>query len=305
MAQRIAVTGANSALGRVLLQRAVARADVEIVALVRSERAEAELPALSRDRLRTARVDFRDAAGLRKACAGAVGLIHLAGILIESRKTSYGEANVETTRAAIAAARESNVPKLVLVSAIGADARSANPYWRSKGEAESLVRESGIDYTIVRCPLLLGCDGAGDRALAREVAAKIVPLPGGGANLEQPLDARDLSDGLLNAALSRDCARSLVLDAVGPESLPLRELVKRGARLRKTYPIILPVPIELLRAVLALRTRLFGPGFSPEVIEVMLADTKLDPVPAATALGIALRPLDETLAQSLALASAA
>ena len=32
---------------------------------------------------------------------------------------------------------------------------------------------------------------------------------------------------------------------------------------------------------------------------------KLDPVPAATALGIALRPLDETLAQSLALASAA
>lgn len=305
MARRIAVTGANSALGRVLLQRAVARADVEVVAIVRSERAEAELPALPRDRLRTARVDFRDAAGLREACAGALGLIHLAGILIESRNTSYVEANVETARAAIAAARGSSVPKLVLVSAIGADPRSANPYWRSKGEAEALVRESGSDYTIVRCPLLLACDGAGDRALAREVAGKIVPLPGGGANLEQPLDARDLSDGLLNAALSRDCARGLVLDAVGPESLPLRELVKRGARLRGTHPIILSVPTALLRAILALRTRLLGPGFSPEVIEVMLADTKLDPVPAAKALGIALRPLDETLAQSLALASAA
>jgi len=304
MAARIVVTGANSALGRVLLERALARAQVEIAALVRSASAEADLPSLPPDRARAVRVDWSDAEGLRAACAGAVCLVHLAGILIESRSTCYREANVETTRAAVAAARAAGVAKVVFVSAIGADPRSPNPYWRSKGEAETLVRESGVTYTILRCPLLLACGGAGVHALAREVAAWIVPLPGGGVNLEQPLDARDLADGVLNAALSPDCARDAILDIVGPESLPMRELVLRGARLRKKYPIIVPVPTRLLRSILALRTQWLGPGFSPEVIEVMLEDTRLDPAPAAKALGIALRPLDETLEHSLTLAGA-
>jgi hypothetical protein len=37
----------------------------------------------------------------------------------------------------------------------------------------------------------------------------------------------------------------------------------------------------------------------------MLTDARFDPAPAAKALGIALRPLDETLAYSLELVSAA
>ncbi len=302
MGARVVVTGANSALGRVVIERALPNPAIELVALVRSARAEAELPSLPAGRARAARVAWSDAIGLRKACEGAAALVHLAGILIESRETRYVDANVETTRAAIAAARGAGVGKLVFVSAVHADPRSANPYWRSKGEAEALVRASGIPYTILRCPLLLGCASAGVQALAREVAARVVPLPGGGANLEQPVDARDLADGALRAALSTECARDAVLDVVGPESLPLRELILRGARGRGAYPIIVPVPTLLLKAVLALRTRLFGPGFSPEVIDVMLADTRLDPEPAAKALGLALRPLHETLAHSLALA---
>ena len=305
MTARIAVTGANSALGRVLLERALLRPGVEITALVRTPRAEAELGPLSPERVRAVRVDFADAAGLRAACAGASCVVHLAGILIESRATRYREANIETTRATIAAARAAGVAKLVFVSAVAADPSSPNPYWRSKGEAEALVRASGLAYTILRCPMVLACESAGVHALLREVRSGVVPLPGGGTYLEQPLDARDLADGALNAALSQACARDAVLDLVGPESLSMRELVLRGARSLDKRPIIVPVPTALLRAVLGLRTWLFGPGFSPEVIDVMLHDTDLDPAPAAKALGIALRPLDETVAYSLALAGAA
>ncbi len=304
MTSRIAVTGANSALGRVLLERARLRPDVEIAALVRSAGAESELGALLNGRTHSVRVDWSDASGLRAACQGASSVVHLAGILIESHATRYREANLETTRALVGAARAAGVAKIVLVSAIGADPESRNGYWRSKGEAEALVRASGLSYTILRCPLVLACDGAGVRALLREVNARVVPLPGGGAYREQPLDARDLADGALNAALSPGCARDAVLEVVGPESLPMRELVLRGARIRKTHPIIVPVPLGLLRAILGLRTRLLGPGFSPDVIDVMTSDANLDPAPAAKALGIALRPLDETLAHSLALASA-
>lgn len=304
MAAKLVITGANSALGRVVIERALLQPEIELVALVRSTRAQAELPPLPCERARAARVDWSDAAGLGEACEGASGLVHLAGILFESRETRYQAANVETTRAAVAAARAAGVAKLVFVSAVHADPRSPNPYWRSKGLAETLVRESGITYTILRCPLLLGCRSAGVQALAREVRARVLPLPGGGANLEQPVDARDLADGVLHAALSAACARDEVLDVVGPESLPLRQLILRGARARATYPLIVPVPTAILKAVLALRTRLLGPGFSPAVLDVMLADTRLDPEPAAKTLGLSLRPLDETLAHSLELADA-
>ena len=64
---------------------------------------------------------------------------------------------------------------------------------------------------------------------------------------------------------------------------------------------MLPVPVAPLRALLGLRTKLLGPGFSPDVIDVMLTDSRFDPAPAAKALGIELRPLDETIAHSLAL----
>ncbi len=302
MAAKLVVSAANSALGRVVLERALLRPGFEIVALVRSARAESELPPLPRERARAVRVEYSDASALRDACAGATGVIHLAGILIESRTTRYPEANVETTRALVDAVRAAGGAKFVLVSAVGADARAANPYWRSKGEAEALVRASGLPYTILRCPLVLGCKNAGVQAVAREIKIPFVPLPGGGLNLEQPIDARDAADGALHAALDASCARDATLDLVGPETLELRELVRRAARaIGRNPPFVVPVPVAPLRALLGLRTTLFGPGFSPDVIDVMLTDARFDPAPAAKALRIDLRPLDETIAHSLAL----
>ncbi len=301
MAAKLVVSAANSALGRVVLERALLRPELEIVALVRSARAEAELPPLPRERARALRIDYAESAALREACAGASGVIHLAGILIESQSTRYREANVETCRALLEAARGAGVAKFVLVSAVGADPTSSNPFWRSKGEAETLVRASHLAYTILRLPLVLGCKNAGVQAVVREIKTPILPLPGGGVNVEQPVDARDAADGALNAALEVGCARDATLDLVGPESIALRELVKRAARLIGRSPYVVPVPVALLRVLLKLRTALLGPGFSPDVIEVMLTDSRFDPAPAAKALGIELRPLDETLAHSLAL----
>lgn len=302
---KLVVTGANGALGRVLIERALARADVDVLALVRSERAAAQLAELSGPRVQLRRVAWIDSAALHDACAGAQAVLHLAGILIPTRSESYESANVDTTRAIAAAAIDARARKLVLVSAVGADAGSRNAYYRSKGRAEDVARASGLAYTIVRSPLLLACDSVGSHVLAREARAPFVPLLGGGANLEQPSDARDLAEAALNAALELDCARDAAFDLVGPESLPRRELIARCARLRGRAPILVPVPVALVRAALGLRERFLGPGFSPEVLDVILDDVRLDPEPAAKALGIALHPLDQTLERTLELEAAA
>ena len=302
---RIVVTGANGALGRVLIERALARPGVELTALVRSERAAAQLAGLDAARVRVARVAWSDSPALRAACSGATAVAHLAGILIPTRTESYEAANVETMRAIAAAAAGAGAAKLVVVSAIGADPAAANSYYRSKGRAEDVARASGCVYTIVRSPLLLACDSIGSHVLAREARAPFVPLLAGGTNFEQPVDARDVAEAVLNAALDAGCARGEALDLVGPESLPRRELIARCARLRGRKPMLFPVPVAPIRAALSLRERLLGPGFSPEVLDVILDDVRLDPAPAARALRISLRSLDETLERTLELEAAA
>lgn len=302
---KLVVTGANGALGRVLIERALARPGVDVVAIVRSERAAAQLESLASPRVRVSRVAWSDSPALREACRGADGVAHLAGILIATRGESYESANVDTTRAIAEAAAAGGARKLVVVSAVGADSRSPNSYYRSKGRAEDVARAAGLPYTIVRSPLLLACDSIGSHVLAREARAPFVPLLAGGANYEQPADARDVAEATLNAALDRDCARDQSLDLVGPESLPRRELIARCAKLRGRMPLLVPIPVGVVRAALGLRERFLGPGFSPEVLDVILDDVRLDPKPAAQALHVSLRPLDETLERTLELEAAA
>ncbi len=125
---------------------------------------------------------------------------------------------------------ECGVQKIVLVSATGADETSRNRYYRTKGQAEALVRTSGLNYTVLRAPLLLGPGTAGAATLGRHVNQSRPKLIGGGRNLQQPLCVDDLARAAL-AATKPSVANNLVLDLVGPVSLPERELVERAARL--------------------------------------------------------------------------
>jgi hypothetical protein len=88
------------------------------------------------------------------------------------------------------------------------------------------------------------------------------------------------------------------MDLVGPVSLPERELVERAARLLGHQVRISSIPKGLVSFALAIR-RVFGPGFSPDALEVITADTRLDPGPVASELQIRLTGIDEMIQNSL------
>jgi NADH dehydrogenase len=294
MTDRIAVTGANGAVGQAILRLALSEKR-PIVAVVRSERAAASLPEIPGELGTMAQIAYDQPESLEAAFKDANALIHLPGLLIEQPNASYEAANVETTRVALDAVRRTGVKKFVLASAFGADPNATNRFFRTKGEAENLVAGSGLSYTIIRAPLVLGPGTKGTQANLRHVRGRTTWLLGGGRNLQQPLDVDDLARGLLRAASDPDVARNRTLDLAGPVSLSDREIVERTARLLGRPIRVLPVPTGPVRYLMRLRTRLFGPGFSPEVLEVMMTDTRIDPEPAARELGISLTPLDTTL----------
>ena len=295
----VVVTGANSAAGRAILRRAARRTPpLGIVAAVRSEGAARTLGPLSGAARRVARISYADPASLEAAFRGAAVVIHLAGILVERPGSTYEEANVATARAVVGAARRTGVPRLVLASAVGADPAATNRYWRSKGEAEGAVRASGLAHAILRLPLLLGRGTEGAAALRRHLSHPIAVMPGGGRALQQPLDVEDLARAAL-AAADPALGPGRILDLVGPVSLAHRELLDRAARLAGRRVRVWAIPTRLVRLGLALRQRLAGPGFSPDALEVITTDTRLDPAPAAAALGLGLTSLDEMIRHSL------
>jgi uncharacterized protein YbjT (DUF2867 family) len=297
---KVVVTGANSAVGLAILRCGRAQwATITLVPAVRSDRGAERVRQLLGGVNGVVQVSYDDPGGLSTAFNGASAVVHLAGVLVERPGSTYEQANVGSTRGVVEAARRSAVEKLVLVSAIGASETSANRYWRTKGQAEGLVRASGLSYTVLRAPLLLGSGTEGAAALKRHASQRRALLIGGGRNLQQPLYVDDLARAAIKAT-QPSVANNRTLDLVGPVSLSEREIVERAAHLLGGDVRVWSIPKRWASLTLALLRRTGRPGLSPDALDVITADTSLDPRPAASELGIQLTGIDEMIEGSLA-----
>jgi NADH dehydrogenase len=295
---RILVTGANGSLGRRLLSRlASARPPRTLVrALVRS-RAAADALAGSPHEVRI--VDWSDPAELARAAAGCDAAVHLVGILKQTRRARYVDAHEGPARALAGAAATAGLRRIVALSLLGADPTSPNACLGSRGRSERLLLDGPVPVTLIRVGMVLGEDDAASRALRSQARSPFLLLVRGGAALYQPIDAEDVIDAVL-AALARPAPGSETLELAGPESLPLRELVRRAARLHDRRPRIVPLPLALARAAARLVERLLAdPPVTEAMLEVLERDEAIDPGPACRRLGLSLTPLDTALRRSV------
>ena len=292
---RVAVTGANSSVGQNLLTHLAETGDIQVIAGVRSRRAAASLP--DSPRITARLVSYDDVGELAKIIEGASCIVHLAGILIESKASSYERANVAATAAVVEASQKAGVLHVVLISVLGASVDSPNGFLRSKGEAESAVSESGIPSTIIRTPILLGPGTAGAAALLGTSTRGTARLLGGGRYVMRPLDVDDLSQAILQICRTQPEGVS-IHELVGPESIPFRELVARVADMMGKPLSIGAIPVWIAKLGAAITSRLKGGGISPTVIDVITASEVVQKN-ADTDLGISLTPLSATIEKIL------
>ena len=292
---RIAVTGANSSVGQNFMAHAAKLSDLGVVAVVRSEKALESLPFY--EQVQPHNIPYERVSELSKALEGVTCVVHLAGILLETRSTTYQHANVDTTAAVVEASQAAGVEHIIFISVLGADAHSNNTYFRSKGRAEQLVAESGIDSTVIRTPILLGPGNAGANGLFRAATGGKARLLGGGSYTMRPLDLDDLSKAVLQVCQAPQDGAT-IHELVGPETIQYRELITRVARMLEQKVAIGATPIWLAKFAAAVSFRLKGKGISPTVIDVITM-TEVVERNADQELGIELTPLSETLQKLL------
>ena len=147
------VLGGSGFVGRHLVGRLVTAGWQVVVPTRQRERAK-HLILLPTVDVREA--DIHDPVVLARLAAGADAAINLVGILNESRRGDFERAHVELARKLCVACRRAGVPRLLHMSALHADVAGPSRYLRSKGEAETLVADTDLAWTIFRPSVIFG-----------------------------------------------------------------------------------------------------------------------------------------------------
>ena len=288
---RVAVTGANSSVGKNLLARLCKEQDLTVVAGVRSEKAIPDLPKSSS--IKPTIINYDDSKSLVNALDGADVVIHLAGILIETKYSNYASANIAATAAIVDAAKKSDVKSIIFISVVGASPESRNAYFRSKGVAEELVLSSGLGARILRTPILFGPQAAGSQAIVGMISSGQAKLLGGGHYQMRPLDIDDLSEAL-TILCSTPIQDQVTHELVGPESASYRNIIEMAAEVMGKTVTFGNVPILLAKFGATITSILKGGGITPTVIDVITQDEVVK-TNADSTLGITLTPMKQTL----------
>ena len=154
------------------------------------------------------------------------------------------EIHLGGTENAVRAAEEHSVPKIVQMSALGADPNGPTAYIRSKGQAESVVRDSGLDWVIFRPSVVFGEGGEFVSFTEQLTPPFVAPLPGGGRTRFQPIWVEDLASMLADATTD-DEYNGKGYEIGGPEVLALADVARMAQRAKGRSVSIVPVPMEL------------------------------------------------------------
>lgn len=235
---RIAITGGTGFIGTHLAQRLITDGH-EVVLLARSKRSDK----LSGTPSRFVASDLSDIAVLAKAFAGCDEVAHCAGINRELGDQTFERLHIEGTRNVVAAAQQTGAKKIVLMSFLRARPDCGSRYHESKWAAEEIVRNSGIDYTIVKAGIVYGL---GDQMLDHlSNSLHTFPLFATVGLKEKgirPLAVEDLVK-ILDAALVKGRLTRQTIAATGAEELYLSEVVRRVSAVTGKQIWLVPAPL--------------------------------------------------------------
>jgi NADH dehydrogenase len=252
-------------------------------------------------------LDYMDQEAMADAARGCTHIVHLVGIIKESRQSSFATAHQGTSSVIAEVAARAGVKRVVYLSILGATIASANPCLASKARAETLLQNGAVPALILRIPMVLGEGDYASRALYHR-ARKRFSVQLRPSSLEQPIYAGDVIEAIQCGIGDRHGSqsagfqgRSTVLDLAGPTSLNRRALTKLAANALGGSTRVVPLPLWVGLSVAWLLEKVSSnPPLSRAMLDLLDHDDQIDPQAALDRLGMtSLTPLDQALQRCL------
>lgn len=242
---RILVTGATGFIGSALVA-ALQQRGHELVAWIHSSRV---TPFEDMERVQVDYMQDLDVEDWLPRVRDVDVVINTVGILRDSRTATLEALHHLAPKALFAACEQSGVGRVIQVSALGADDQAHSRYHLTKKAADDVLRESGLDWSIVQPSVVFGLQGASTQLFLHLASLPLVPLVGRGDNQLQPIHIDDLVELVVNLVDRRE-GLAEVIPAVGPEPLSMRNMLatyRKGLGLSPA--LMLPLPVPLMRLV--------------------------------------------------------
>jgi NADH dehydrogenase len=172
------------------------------------------------------------------------------GIISEAGTITFERLHVDGTRNLVAAAQTDGVRRFVHMSALGTRAQARSRYHQTKWEAEEIVRQSGLNYTILRPSLIYGPeDHFVNQFLSLSRWLPFLPVMGPGNCRMQPVGVEDVARCFVQA-LQKPESEGQVYEVCGPDPLTFMQILDAilKAADRRRLKVHIPMPLARLQA---------------------------------------------------------
>jgi uncharacterized protein YbjT (DUF2867 family) len=292
MSKRIVIFGGSGFVGRHLCNR-LAQDGHELRVLTRNAAQKRDVGVHPSVDLVTCNV--YGGAALADLVRGADVVINLVGILNESGFGGAGfrKAHVELTRSVLDACAAAGVRRLLQMSALNAG-RGDSHYLKTRGEAEALVSQAPLAWTIFRPSVIFG---PGDGLFCRFAAILKLPIPvlplARASARFAPVYVGDVTEAFARAIDDPDGTRGKAYELGGPRVMTLKEIVTTTRDLLGLHRLVVPIPNVLGRLQALAMDFVPGKPFSTDNYLSLAHDS----VPAAdgynlVSLGIRPTPIE-------------
>ena len=227
--KNILVLGATGFVGRHVCEK-LARLQWRVTAPTR--RLDNARHILSLPLLLPVQADIHDEATLTRLVAGHDAVVNLVAIL-HGDAAAFERAHVTLPQTLARACATAGVPRLVHLSALGADAQAPSLYQRSKAAGEAALQVAAaagvLELTVLRPSLIFGREDRSMNLFARLQHTLPVMLLAGADAQFQPVWVEDVAQAVVH------CLQELhtiggTFEACGPEVYTLRELVQHAGQ---------------------------------------------------------------------------
>lgn len=287
---RILVTGGTGVIGEGVIPELLSR-DHQVRLLSRHAGEDAK----QWNRVEPFEGDIAKPESIANAADGCDLVLHIAGIVAENPPhATFQSINVDGTRNVLAEAERAGAKRFIFVSSLGADIGTSD-YHRSKLEAERLVEESSLDWTVVRPGNVYG---PGDEVISlilkmvRTLPA--VPMIDDGKQEFQPIWHEDLAK-ILAAIVERPDLSKQILEAGGSDVTTTSALIARFAEITGRSPVRVPVPKALAQLTTQLASVAVDLPLDQNKLTMLDEKNVIRNRSASSFLEIEMTPLDEGL----------
>lgn len=142
----------------------------------------------------------------------------------------------------IEAIKRTSIKQVIFLSGISNDA-ALSPHLSSRKTVESIIINSGIPFTILKCAVIIG-SGSASFEIIRDLAEKlpVMVTPKWVNNKTQPIGIADILF-YLKAVLANPKALDRIFEIGGPDQLTYKEMLERYAKIRGLRRYIINVPV--------------------------------------------------------------